>query len=449
MKNIKLMNKIGSKVVLIYLFLMTVSTLSAVVMIFENQTDLISENSKIKLELKVENLINSMEQFSKSMLEDSMFSTRNKTELIRELIEIISATEENFILVNELNEIEARSSNKISLPADFESHKIKAMANYQFSGESFFLEIDSKNMKTYFLIPLGIPLLEKYILILAYELQEIKSASTVLYKQSFITVFIFMLINLIFGLIHYRMVVSPVKEIYNISRQIASGNFDARAKVNGSDELAELSRSFNFMARTLKERFENVLNERDTVLKQKENIEIMANKDELTGLYNRRYLFSKMESELSKSVNENSSIGFLMLDIDYFKNFNDTYGHQIGDEVLKSVAKQIEKQSRDKDVVARYGGEEFSVLLPHTDERGLKIAAERIRSSVENAKVESKKGVMNVTISIGGTIVDREVINTALSANKSVSKLMNLMIYFADTALYTAKDNGRNRFEMG
>ncbi|MDH5719556.1 MAG: diguanylate cyclase [Spirochaetia bacterium] len=449
MKNIKLMNRIGSKVVLVYLSLMAASTLSAVLMIFENQTDLISENTKMKLEIKVENLVNSLEQFSRSMLEDSMFKAQNKADLIQEIIEIISATEKNYILVNELNNIEISSSKELSLPEDFESHKIKAMANYQFSGESYYLEIDSKNMRTYFLIPMGIPLLEKYALVLVYELEDMQSTASVLYRQSFIIVFIFLLINLIFGLIHYRMIVIPVKEVYKISRQIAKGNFDARANIKGNDELAELSRSLNFMGRTLKERFENILNERDVVLKQKEKIEEMASQDELTGLYNRRYLFSKIESEIAKAVNENKSIGFLMLDIDYFKNFNDTYGHQIGDEVLKHVAEQIKKQSRDKDTVARYGGEEFSVLLPDTDEKGLKIAAERIRSRVENTQVASKKGLMNVTISIGGTIVDNELINTALSANKSISKVMNLMIYFADTALYAAKDKGRNRFEMG
>ena len=122
-----------------------------------------------------------------------------------------------------------------------------------------------------------------------------------------------------------------------------------------------------------------------------------------------------------------------MTDIDYFKSVNDTYGHAVGDLVLKTVSRVIKNQLRDYDIAGRYGGEEFVVLLPHTKLDEAQMVAERLRKAVENKKIDISKilpdkGDINVTISLG------------VSQYKD-----NEFIQEADKALYEAKDSGRNK----
>jgi len=160
--------------------------------------------------------------------------------------------------------------------------------------------------------------------------------------------------------------------------------------------------------------------------------------DELTGVHNRRYFNRKINNEFIRAQRSNYPLSLLMLDIDHFKSINDTYGHQVGDLVLRKVAEVIKAIVRDKiDTVARYGGEEFAVILPMVNGgKGANASeiAERIRSEVEKIKIETFD--FGVTISIG-----------LASFPKNASNLAEL-IYKADQALYRAKENGRNRVEI-
>lgn len=157
--------------------------------------------------------------------------------------------------------------------------------------------------------------------------------------------------------------------------------------------------------------------------------------DSLTQVYNRGFLDNYLLNNVSKLQN-NEKLSLLILDIDHFKRFNDTYGHQIGDEVLKEVAKTIEKAARSCDIVARYGGEEFVVVMPGIDVWEAKMYAENIRKSIEEDKVEylihNEKILLNVTVSIGvSELIDDDNRNT--------------LIEKADKNLYIAKELGRNR----
>jgi diguanylate cyclase (GGDEF)-like protein len=125
-----------------------------------------------------------------------------------------------------------------------------------------------------------------------------------------------------------------------------------------------------------------------------------------------------------------------MTDIDHFKKFNDTWGHQIGDMVLREVAKCVRACIRDTDIAARYGGEEFAVILPETDLEGSLLFAERLRQKVEESSFDGPKGPLKVTISIGLSSIPVHTAETSLE-----------MIKLADDALYVAKRNGRNRVE--
>jgi diguanylate cyclase (GGDEF)-like protein len=169
--------------------------------------------------------------------------------------------------------------------------------------------------------------------------------------------------------------------------------------------------------------------------KAEEKLALMASTDELTGLWNRRYFFEIGNNECKRTRRYKAKFGMLMIDIDHFKIINDTHGHGAGDAVLRSVAQIFKDGLRDVDIPARIGGEEFAVLMPHTDIDGVKIVAERLRSTVESLEVVYEGTVLKVTISLG------------ISDCTNVSSI-DEMLKNADDALYVAKEAGRNCFKV-
>ena len=163
-----------------------------------------------------------------------------------------------------------------------------------------------------------------------------------------------------------------------------------------------------------------------------------ATLDALTGLNNRRQFEVRLKQEYASAKRQKHSLCAMMIDIDFFKSINDTYGHAIGDKVLKSVAKIIKEQLREYDIPSRYGGEEFCILLPQTKIEEANIVAQRLRTAVEKSVVEvsnekeSQNKKINVTISIGLSQLNKTDIADDLYKR-------------ADRALYEAKERGRNR----
>lgn len=157
-------------------------------------------------------------------------------------------------------------------------------------------------------------------------------------------------------------------------------------------------------------------------------------KDPLTQVFNRQYFDAQITSELSFAVRHGSELSVLLIDIDFFKKVNDTYGHLGGDAVLKSVAEILLKELRTEDTLARYGGEEFVVLLRGISLADAQRAAERLRSAVERARVRYAEHSIAVTLSIG-----------CASAADVKEPSPELLIDLADQRLYSAKRTGRNR----
>lgn len=164
----------------------------------------------------------------------------------------------------------------------------------------------------------------------------------------------------------------------------------------------------------------------------KKRLELMAVTDGLTGLYNHRFIFERLEEEIAKVSRYGRPLSVIMLDIDNFKRVNDTFGHRVGDEVIQSVAHAIIANTRKSDVVGRYGGEEFLILLPETDLSAAKVVAEKIRSTVAQLRFETKE--LAITISAGVAQAQKD---------ESYEALVNK----ADTNLYQAKRSGKNRVE--
>ena len=162
-------------------------------------------------------------------------------------------------------------------------------------------------------------------------------------------------------------------------------------------------------------------------------VETLAITDGLTRVYVRRHLVERLEGELDRSKRFGLKLSFLMIDIDYFKDFNDHYGHLVGDVVLKQVAETIKTNVREIDLVGRYGGEEFGVLLIETDESGAFFVAERIRRAISEKTFKAYDENLKVTISVGCAACSPKLDD------------VNLIVEAADSALYQAKRQGRNR----
>lgn len=164
-----------------------------------------------------------------------------------------------------------------------------------------------------------------------------------------------------------------------------------------------------------------------------DQLQKLAANDPLTGLLNRRFGLSRFKDEFARAVKTDQPLGVLMLDIDYFKNINDVYGHLIGDKILVNLAKSVKPALREGDVFLRYGGEEFVVVLPGASLLDVKQIAERIRRYVEDTSLSHQSQVIKITVSLGGTSFPEH------NADNYIS-----LIDAADTHLYQAKENGRN-----
>jgi len=160
----------------------------------------------------------------------------------------------------------------------------------------------------------------------------------------------------------------------------------------------------------------------------------LAITDFLTGLYNTRYLYHRLEEEFSRAHRYNIPLTCLMVDIDLFKRINDTYGHKTGDHVLKEFALLLKKNIRKSDILARYGGEEFIILLPNTSREGSESEAERLSHCVKKHKFKSLRGKRVITVSIGAATYPHKSIKTS-----------DDLITLADSALFNAKSKGRGR----
>lgn len=162
-------------------------------------------------------------------------------------------------------------------------------------------------------------------------------------------------------------------------------------------------------------------------------LEVLATTDPLTGLFNRRHFFTLTEHWCENALEVPFEISSMMVDIDHFKNINDQFGHQAGDQVLVQVAQTIQNTLRTDDVLCRYGGEEFCILLPNTNLVAAQQVGERIRLRIEKAEIKHEGKIIHLTVSIG--IADLE--------NSPKHSVMGLLGH-ADQALYTAKHKGRN-----
>ena len=164
-----------------------------------------------------------------------------------------------------------------------------------------------------------------------------------------------------------------------------------------------------------------------------EKMEQMATTDGLTGLYNHRVFQEKLDEALARAGRSGKKLSMILMDIDHFKKVNDTYGHPVGDTVLKGVAQVLRGGARAVDTVARYGGEEFAVIMEETDQAGGRVKADRIREEIKKQVFTSEQGRFTITISLGIATIPED------------AKEKKELVLRADEALYHSKHAGRDR----
>lgn len=219
-----------------------------------------------------------------------------------------------------------------------------------------------------------------------------------------------------------RSLVNSMNRLAAGSIRFTQGDRNHQIQVQIPRELANVAEAFNTMTNKIRT--------------QEKRLEDLAKKDGLTGLYNRRSFDEMLAKEVQSSLQQQRSLGIIMGDVDHFKSFNDTYGHQAGDEVLRVISEVLVAHVRDMDKVFRFGGEEFVIVMPSADIPASLEIAERVRSAVEMTDIQlDEQTIGHVTISLGVAVLWEE--------NDSAPALIKR----ADKALYDAKESGRNQIK--
>lgn len=217
-----------------------------------------------------------------------------------------------------------------------------------------------------------------------------------------------------------RSLVSSMDQLATGAMRLAAGDRDHQIEVHIPSELANVANAFNVMT--------------SQILEQEETLARLARTDGLTGLFNRREFDRMLAEEIRRGERYGTSVSLIMSDIDHFKNFNDTHGHQAGDEALRAVAQTLKEGVRDVDKACRFGGEEFILILPECDAQAARQAAERVRAAVEAREIH-----------LDGELTTKVAISLGVATYPGSGTTPEALLKSADAALYESKENGRNR----
>ena len=256
------------------------------------------------------------------------------------------------------------------------------------------------------------------------EMKKELIAAETLARKTYQTIFLSILVAfvLLVSVTSYicTSILRPIRKLHVGAVRLSNKDFSYRVNLrNTKDELGQLGNAFNDAASCLQKLYEE--------------LELRSSCDGLTGVMNRASFDERLRTECNNADRHKRPLSLLMVDIDFFKLVNDHYGHQAGDEVLRTLANILEKTTRPADVVARYGGEEFSVILPDTDDESAMAMAQRLRKAIENTTFNCPASVnIYVTASFGCATRESDKVTT------------QDLVKAADDALYRAKESGRN-----
>jgi diguanylate cyclase (GGDEF)-like protein len=224
-----------------------------------------------------------------------------------------------------------------------------------------------------------------------------------------------------------KMVSTPLQKLTTLVENITAGNYSAKDKIKTNDEMGKLSDYFSALGEKLDAR-ENQL----------QKVTELSNRDGLTGVFNHRYFQTSLDELMTEHTARQSPLSLIIMDIDFYKRFNDEYGHLQGDQVIRELAKILVSATRKTDIVARYGGDEFTIILADTDTDLARQIGERIRETFQSQRLK-RIGSENDTVMSGTCSIGIATLKNENFSNKEE------LIKAADQNLYQAKKMGRNR----
>ncbi|NOZ36633.1 MAG: diguanylate cyclase [Gammaproteobacteria bacterium] len=239
-------------------------------------------------------------------------------------------------------------------------------------------------------------------------------------------------IILFLGFSIMRNFTQPLSQLVKLTREVAEGSLPRLDKSVEKNEITELSNQFADMLQALRE-------QQEEIQMVHAELEKSAITDSLTGLYNRHYLNDVFPKLMAQAGRGSLRLYALLIDLDNFKNINDTYGHICGDQCLQQFAASLQRVSRANDYLFRMGGEEFLVLVLSDDTKGIVALGEKIRLAIEKLEVSCNKEIVHFTVSCGISYAQ---------PGESLEENINTMLSLADAALYQAKEEGRNRVRV-
>lgn len=246
-----------------------------------------------------------------------------------------------------------------------------------------------------------------------------------------------------------RLVVRPVHELTQDAQRFAGGDLRTRERTTRNDEIGRLAMALDEMAirldrytRSLEDEIRSRTSELEEANRKLSEanaaLQGLATTDGLTGLFNYRHFATTLTAEIHRSRRAGAPVSLIMLDVDHFKNYNDTHGHPAGDEVLRKIAQLIQSRLRRTDIPCRYGGEEFAVILTDTDRNAAVLVADTLRELVAKTPFEGEE-----TQPGGRLTISAGVATFPIDAHDAEG-----LVQAADRALYRAKEGGRNRVEV-
>jgi len=403
--------------------------------ITNNQVELISDNARYQSQDLVDATI--------TTISDKLPKAGNQREKVDSLASILQGAKGKYILFRKGGKALYYSDSTIQLPADADRNALKASSTKEYTGKNYFLEVNTQQRLIHFYLTMDFLGMDQTYLYIQYKLDEIGKRFRDLYQLIIITIGVVTILHILFAFIIYKLIIAPIIRLTGATRRVAQGDYETNIHLERFDEIGDLFWNFNTMTQMIQKNIDALNDKMFSLQKAKKKIERMAVTDELTGLFNRRHLFDEFDRLLDEAEKHDLNLGFIILDIDFFKKVNDTYGHTAGDEILRSVSKVLrEFCDQDEVITSRYGGEEMVIVIPQENIDTCINFAEHLRKEIAATETPVEGGkILKVTVSIG--VSERKQVRQFYKGELTSQKL----IEFADEALYRSKEAGRNQVQ--
>lgn len=304
---------------------------------------------------------------------------------------------------------------------------IKSKLFQSVENRPFYSTLNTPSSEIFYFLPLQ----DEQVLFIPIYLNQINSQLTSMVLMIGIALLLTVLIQIILAAMVNNQVIRPIVILKNLTQKVSNGHYVQFEGRDRSDEIGEIAVSFNKMSQTLK------ANHASLAAKYKQ-AKRQANTDPLTGAYNRRAMEDKLAHDIQFHLQNQTPLTLVILDIDFFKKVNDTYGHDAGDQCLIQFVKMIESEIKADDFLARFGGEEFALIFHDLDAQGSQKVVERIRQHIQSECIITPTVEFNVTASFG-------IVELSQFPDTPLESIPNTLFKAADQALYHAKENGRNQ----